>query len=163
MNKQNKTTLNHLVNIFQGNKSISEANKILAPTMTAHLDDYEFNISIEGWEAWWRFMREKGQISNVCGGSTQVTENADGTYTLVGSWSGEFDGKPVLFEPISARYRIQDGKIVEIWTNRMNYTFFFPIMRYRLGVTIVFLYLLLWRHFFNNSSEPTLTLAGEAV
>lgn len=161
MNKQDKTTLNHLVTIFQGNRDISEANKILAPTMTAHLDHYEFDISIDAWQAWWRFMREKGQISNVGAGSTQVKENEDGTYTLVGSWRGEFDGKPVLFEPISARYRIQDGKIVEIWTQRANYAFFFPVMRYRLGVVIVFLYLLLWRHFFSYNSQPT--LVGGAV
>ena len=161
MNKQNQTALNHLVEILQGRKEISDANKILSPIMTAHLDDYKFNISIEGWEAWWHFMREKGRISNVSGGCTEVKENADGTYTLVGNWSGEFDGKPVLFEPISARYRIQDGKIVEIWTKRMNYTFFFPIMRYRVGVAIIFLYLLLWRRFFYKSREHT--LVGEVA
>ena len=161
MTKKEKATLNDLVRILQGQKDMSEANKILPPIMKAHLDDHSFNISIEGWQAWWHFMKKKGRISNVSGGCSEMKENADGTYTLVGSWSGELDGKPVVFEPISARYRIQDGKIVEIWTKRMNYTFFFPIMRYRVGVAIIFLYLLLWRRFFYKSTEPT--LVGEVA
>ena len=130
MNKQDQETLDRLVQILQGNKDISEADQILTPIMTAHLDGHQFDISIEGWEAWWHFMKKKGRISNVSGGCTEIKENQDGTYTLVGNWSGEFNGQPVVFEPISARYRLKDGKITEIWTKRMNYTFFFPIMRY---------------------------------
>jgi hypothetical protein len=155
MTDKEKATLNDLVSILQGQKDMSEADKILAPIMTAHLDNYEFNISIEGWKIWWHFMKEKGRISNVSGGCSEMKENADGTYTLVGNWRGELDGK-VVFEPISASYRIRDGKIVEIWTKPMNYTFFFPIMRYRVGVAIIFLYLLLWRRFFYKSTERTL-------
>ncbi len=147
MTSKDKATLNHLVGILQGNKDISEADKILPPVTLTHLDNYNFETSIEAWQAWWIFLKEKGRASNVSGGCTEMKQNADGTYTLVGEWTGEYQGKSVVSDPISATYRIRDGKIVEIWTTRKNYIFFFSIIRYRFCFWVVFLYLFLLRRF----------------
>ena len=152
MSKKDKATLNLLVGILQGNKDISEAEKILPPVTLTHLDNYNFETSIEAWQAWWIFLKEKGRASNVSGGCTEMKQNADGTYTLVGEWTGEYQGKPVVSDPISATYRIRDGKIVEIWTTRKNYIFFFSIIRYRFGLWVVLLYLFLWRRFLHKKS-----------
>jgi hypothetical protein len=156
MIEKDKATLDFLVGILQGNKDISEADKILPPVTLTHLDNYKFDTSIEAWQAWWIFLREKGRVSNVSGASTEMKQNADGTYTLVGEWTGEYEGKQVVSAPISASYRIRDGKIVEIWTTRKNYIFFFRIIRYRIGFWIVVLYWLLWRRFLQKSREPAL-------
>ena len=152
MTEKDKATLNLLVGILEGNKDISVADKILPPVTLTHLDNYNFETSIEAWQAWWIFLKEKGRASNVSGGCTEMKQNADGTYTLVGEWTGEYQGKPVVSDPISATYRIRDGKIVEIWTTRKNYIFFFSIIRYRFGLWVVLLYLFLWRRFLHKKS-----------
>ena len=152
MTEKDKTTLNDLVSILQGTKDISEADKILPPVIATHMDHYYFDTSIEAWKTWWTFLKEKGRVSNVSGTCTEMKQNADGTYTLVGGWTGEHQGQPVVFEPISATYRIRDGKIVEIWTTRKNYIFFFSIIRYRVGLWVVLLYLFLWRRFLHKKS-----------
>ena len=152
MTEKDKATLNLLVGILEGNKDISVADKILPPVTLTHLDNYNFDTSIEAWQAWVTFLKEKGRASNVSGGCTEMKQNADGTYTLVGEWTGEYQGKPVVSDPISATYRIRDGKIVEIWTTRKNYIFFFSIIRYRFGLWVVLLYLFLWRRFLHKKS-----------
>jgi hypothetical protein len=83
-----------------------------------------------------------------------MKQNADGTYTLVGEWTGEYQGKPVVSDPISATYRIRDGKIIEIRTTRTNYSFFFSIMRYHVGLWIVVLYMMFWNYFLRKSTKP---------
>jgi hypothetical protein len=156
MTEKDKATLNHLVGILQGDKDISEADKILPPVTLIHLDNYKFDTTVEEWQAWVTFLKEKGRVSNVGCTSTEMKQNADGTYTLVGEWTGEYQGKPVVSAPISASYRIRDGKIVEIWTTQKNYIFFFRIIRYRVGIWVVLLYCLLWRRFLQKSTEPAL-------
>jgi len=156
MTEKDNAILNHLVALLQGNKDISEADKVLPPVMHSHLDNYEFDTSIEGWQAWWIFLKGKGRVSNVGCTCTEMKKNADGTYTLVGEWTGEQQGKPVVSDPISATYRIRDGKIVEIWTTRKNYIFFFSIIRYRIGFWVLLSYFFLWRRFLQKSTEPAL-------
>ena len=157
MTEKDKATLDHLVGILQGNKDMSEADKILPPVTLIHLDHYKFETGIEGWQTWITFLKERGRVSNVGCTCTKIKENADGTYTLVGEWTGEYQGKRVVSDPISATYRIHDGKIVEIWTTPKNYTFFFSIARYRVGFWLVLLYMLLWRRFLQKSREPALS------
>lgn len=157
MTEKDKVTLNHLVSILQGKTDVSEADKILPPVTRTHLDNYEFETSIEAWQAWWLFLKERGRATNVSGSCTEIIENKDGTYTLIGEWTGEYQGKSVVSDPISATYRIRDGKIVDIWTTRKNYIFFFSIIRYRVGFWLVVLYLSLWRRFLQKSTEPALS------
>ena len=152
MTEKDKATLNLLVGILQGNKDISEADKILSPVTLIHVDNYDLDTTVEEWQAWVTFLKEKGRVSNVGCTCTEMKQNADGTYTLVGEWTGEYQGKPVVSDPISATYRIRDGKIVEIWTTRKNYIFFFSIIRYRFGLWVVLLYLFLWRRFLHKKS-----------
>ena len=147
MTEKDKATLNLLVGILQGNKDISEADKILSPVTLIHVDNYDLDTTVEEWQAWVTFLKEKGRVSNVGCTCTEMKQNADGTYTLVGEWTGEYQGKPVVSDPISATYRIRDGKIVELWTTPKNYIFFFSIIRYRFGFWVVFLYLFLLRRF----------------
>ena len=147
MTEKDKATLNLLVGILQGNKDISEADKILSPVTLIHVDNYDLDTTVEQWQAWVTFLKEKGRVSNVGCTCTEMKQNADGTYTLVGEWTGEYQGKPVVSDPISATYRIRDGKIVELWTTPKNYIFFFSIIRYPFGFWVVFLYLFLLRRF----------------
>lgn len=157
MSEKDKATLNHLVGILQGNKGLSEADQILPPVMSAYLDNYHIDITLESWKVWWEFLKEKGRVSNVSGNCTEMKQNADGTYTLVGEWTGEYQGQPVVSAPISATYRIRDGKIIEIRTTRMNYIFFFPIMRYHVGFWLVCLYVFFWKSFLHKSTKPVPT------
>lgn len=156
MIEKDKSTLNDLVSILQGQKDMSEADQILPPVTLIHMDNYDLHTTIEGWKAWWAFSKEKGRVSNLNGTCTEIKQNADGTYTLVGEWTGEYEGQPVVSKPVSATYRIDDGKIVEIWSTRKNYIFFFSIMRYRIGLWIVFSYLFLWRLFLQKGTKPAL-------
>lgn len=163
MTEKDKATLNHLVSILQGNKDVSEADKILPPVTITNLDNYKFETSVEAWQAWWIFLKERGRASNVSGGCSEMIENEDGTYTLIGEWTGEQQGKPVLSDPISATYRIRDGKIVEIWTTRKNYIFFFNIIRYRVGFWIIVLYFSLWRRFWQKSTQTALNYSERSL
>ena len=156
MTEKENLILNHLVGILQGDKSISEADKILSPTTLIYLDNYKFEASINAWQMWVTFLKEKGRVSDVGCTCTEIKKNADGTYTLVGEWTGKYQGKPVVSDPISATYRIRDEKIVEIWTTQKNYIFFFRLARYPLGFGVVLLYLLLWKRFGQKSTEPAL-------
>lgn len=153
MTGKERATLEHLVDLLQGNKDISEADKILPPMTLIHLDNYKFKTGVEGWQTWVTFLKERGRVSNVGCTCTEIKENTDGTYTLMGEWTGEEQGKPVVSDPISATYRIHDGKIVEIWTTAKNYTFFFSITRYGAGFWLILLYLLFWRRFLQKRAQ----------
>jgi hypothetical protein len=55
----------------------------------------------------------------------QRVSHEDGTVSLVGHWVGERRGRRVSSGEVSATYRIEGGAVVEVWTRRANYEFFF--------------------------------------
>ncbi len=58
---------------------------------------------------------------------------------------GTHEGKRVAAENLSVTYRVEGDKIVELWTSRANYVFFFgEIIRYRVGLWLVYAYMLVW-------------------
>lgn len=154
MAKKDHATLNHLVQILDGSKDISEIDQVLHTVTLIHVNNYKIDTTQEEWMAWVTFLKEKGRVSNVGCTRTEIKQNVDGTYTLVGEWTGEYKGKSVVSDPISATYRLHDGKIVELWTTPKNYIFFFSLIRYPGGFWFVFLYLYLLRRF--SKTKPAL-------
>lgn len=154
MKEQEERVVTHLAQILQDQKPLSDIHHVLAPQVIAHMDNYSFKMGHRGWIRWVQFLREQGQVSNPSGIRDDIRENPDGTWTLLGHWTGERQGKQVMSEPSSVTYRFEEGKIVEIWSKRTNYTLFFPLIRYRVGLALVFLYLFFWDRFLRKVPEP---------
>ena len=64
MSEKDKATLDLLVDILQGDKDISETDKILQPVTHFHLDHYDFNATVEQWKAWYLAIRPDAEFQD---------------------------------------------------------------------------------------------------
>ena len=106
-----------------GEVPMTEAIRLLAPDVICHMDRYTVRGASE-WVDWVEFIRSRG-VENLKAHVDRYVTGADGTITAFGSLSGGFEGASVAHDGHArggtARYRVVDGKIVEIWTSRWNY------------------------------------------
>jgi len=147
MTEKEEAILNQLMSILQNKKPLSQGEKIFAQDVLFHIDNYNSDGGIEGWKNWIAFLRERGSVCDLSVVCDRMIKNSDHTITALGRWVGRRNGKYVISKELSIIYRIQNDKIVEVWTTRTNYQFVFSILRYRAGLWIIYLYLLLWGRF----------------
>lgn len=152
MDALDEEALQILIAVLQDQAPLTAVDPVFMPIVDCHMDQYRFKTSASGWKEWVRFLREKGRVSEMSGVCTAARLNKDGTLTIKGYWTGKRHGRSVVSGPISATYRLENGQIAELWTERKNYAFFFPILRYRYGLEIIFVYLFLWKRlrYFND-------------
>lgn len=105
-----------------GELDITEFDRILSPALILHVEGRTFS-GTEGMKAFLTFMRHR--ISHLTIVWDGTVSHEDGTVSLFGRWMGERRGRRISSDEVSARYRIEGGKVAEVWTKRANYEFFF--------------------------------------
>lgn len=144
MDEAGHATVSRLIEILAGRTPISQAPEIVAPDVVSHMDGYTFR-GIKAWANWLSYVRARSRVGSPDLETDRLVANEDGTLTAYGRWKGHQDGEPVLSPEVWARYRVVDGKVVEIWTHRDNYVFILgPIIGSPVGLLLVMLRVFFW-------------------
>jgi hypothetical protein len=147
MHEAEQAVVSRLIEILADRAPISRAPEIMAQDVLSHMDGYSFR-GINTWANWLSYIRTRSRVGDPDLETDRLVTNEDGTITAYGRWKGRRDGEPVLSTEVWARYRVVEGKIVEIWTTRANYVFVLgPIMRTPLGLLLVMLRVFFWGRF----------------
>jgi flavin-dependent dehydrogenase len=110
------------------------------------------------WAAWVGFIRSRG-VDELEPVVDRVVENPDGTLTAMGRFRGTRGGRPVEGGDGAATYRVEDGRIVEIWTGRRNYDLIFGWRtRHPFSWLLVLAQMALWSRL--TSPRPRLPVAA---
>lgn len=144
MEEQNKAVVADLTTIIAGKTEISRASDFISQNVISHMDNFTIQ-GINAWTSWLSFIRTRSRVSELDLVMDRIEVNADQTVTAYARWHARRKGKVVISDEVSAIYRLEDGKITEIWTKRTNYTLIFgPLIRYRLGLLLVMFHVYLW-------------------
>ena len=111
-----------LVSILNGETPIETGTDIIALDVVAHVDGWTFQ-GINVWANWIDYIRSRGRVSAPSLLVEDLVVNADATITVRGRWQGVRFGRVATSLPGAARYRLEGGRIVEIWSTRRNYSF----------------------------------------
>lgn len=144
MDEAGTATVSRLIEILAGRTPISRAPEIMARDVVSHMDGFTFR-GINTWAKWLSYVRTRSRVGSPDLETDRLVTNEDGTITAYGRWKGRKEGEPVLSEEVWARYRVVDGKVVEVWTHRGNYVFILgPIIGTRAGLLLVMLQVFFW-------------------
>ncbi len=111
--------------VLADRRPLEDAALAFAPEVIMHADHYTMRGSAEGWIRWVAFMRARGRVEGLRGEFDSFARLVDGTIVGSGYFHGFRHGVPIRSSLATARYRVEDGKIVELWSVRRNYTFVF--------------------------------------
>lgn len=132
-----------LLEVISGNAPLAEAASLLAPDVICHMDQYTVR-GIEVWFDWLEFLRSR------VGGAVRVeldhfVAHQDGTISAYG-WLRLANASERTPQQNEARYRLENRRIVEVWTTRGNYEMIFGAkVRHRLSWLLVLAQMALWR------------------
>jgi len=139
-----EAVVSRLIEVLAGRAPISRAPEIIARDVVCHMDGYTFR-GIDTWANWFSYARARSRVGSPDLETDRLVTNEDGTITAYGRWKGRKEGEPVLSQEVWARYRVMDGRVVEIWTHRGNYVFLLgPMVGTRPGLLLVMLQVFLW-------------------
>jgi hypothetical protein len=126
-----------------GDTPLSEAVHLLAPDVICHMDRFTAR-GADVWTDWVLFIRSRSvEKLNVV--VDRYETGADGIITAFGGLTTGSEGTASP-RPGTARYRVVDGRIVEIWTSRWNYEIIFgPRVRRPLSWLLVLVRMAMWR------------------
>ena len=132
-----------LLDVISGHAPMAEAGRLLAHDVVSHMDDHTVR-GIDVWFDWLEFLRKRA------GGDVQVdldhfVTHPDGTVSACG-WLRLASVRDRTAQQNEARYRLEDGRIVEVWTTRANYEMIFGArVHHRLSWLLVLVEMALWR------------------
>lgn len=130
-----------LLEVIGGEAPMGDALKLLAPDVVSHMDEYTVR-GTDVWFDWLEFIRSRAKGELRVDVDRIVTE-PDGRITAFG-WLRTADGR--TRQPNQAIYRVQGGRIAEVWTSRGNYAMIFGAkVRHRLTWLLVLLEMAVWR------------------
>jgi hypothetical protein len=112
-----------LMEVIGGRAPLEAALPLLAPDVLCHMDRFSTR-GTDTWAAWVGFIRSRG-VEALEPVVDRVEANPDGTLTAVGRFRGVRRGRAVEGADGEATYRVEGGRIVEIWTCRQNYELIF--------------------------------------
>jgi len=120
--ERNRATVTRLLDILCGESPIESGVELIARDVVANVDGWHFQ-GINVWANWILYLRTRGRVDALTLFVDQIVAERDGTVTVRGCWSA-MRGEHRLFSKLcSARYRLENGRIVEIWSTRRNYAF----------------------------------------
>ena len=126
-----------------GDVPLTEAVHLLAPDVICHMDRFTAR-GADAWLDWVEFIRSRG-VPNVKVEVARIETGADGIIIAFGGFTAG-SRETVSSRGGSARYRVVDGRVAEIWTSRWNYEIIFgPKVRHPLRWLLVLLRMALWR------------------
>lgn len=133
-----------LVEMIAGTRDTADAPNVLHQDVISHMDGLTFR-GISAWQTWLAFIRAHSRVANLTADCDQIVTNPNQTLTVYGHWRGDAPDAPAISNEVWATYRVQAGRVVEIWTTRTNYTFILgSIMRFRIGLLMVLAYVGIW-------------------
>ena len=110
-----------LAEVISGRVPLDEADALLAPDVASHLDGLTFK-GVQTWKTWVSFLRDQPGTPGLALVEFDVATETDGRVRLDARWRSDAPARP-LSEPAAAWYRVEGGRIAEIWTKPDNYTF----------------------------------------
>ncbi|HEX7980575.1 MAG TPA: hypothetical protein VF461_18370 [Gemmatimonadaceae bacterium] len=120
--ERNRATVARLLDILRGESPIESGTELIAPDVVAHVDGWRFQ-GINVWANWILYLRTRGRLDALTLFVDQLVVEKDATVKVRGCWSAMRDEHRVFSKSCSARYRLEKGRIVEIWSTRRNYAF----------------------------------------
>ncbi len=132
-----------LLAVISGEAPMGEAEQLLAPDVISHMDQWTVR-GITVWYDWLEFLLSKteGHVTVVL---DRLVTREDGTITAYGNLrtaSAPFSSR----QEHQATYRLENGRIVEVWTTRGNYEMIFgPKVRHPVRWLLVLLEMAIWR------------------
>ena len=120
--ERNRTTVTRLLDILSGRSPIESGVDLIAQDVVANVDGWRFD-GINVWANWILYLRTRGRVEALTLFVDQVTVDSDAIVTVCGCWSAMRGERRVFSKSCSARYRLVNGRIVEIWSTRRNYAF----------------------------------------
>jgi hypothetical protein len=120
--ERNRATVTRLLDILRGESSIESGVELIAPDVVANVDGWRF-AGINVWANWIQYLRTRGRVGALTLFVDELVVNDDATVTVRGCWSAMRGERRVFSRSCSARYRLEQGRIVEIWSTRRNYAF----------------------------------------
>lgn len=118
----NRVAVARVVSILNGDAPIESGTDVIAPDVVAHVDGWTFQ-GINVWANWIDYIRTRGRVSAPTLVVDEVLVNPDATITVSARWQGVRLGRVATSLPAAARYRLERGRVVEIWSTRRNYSF----------------------------------------
>lgn len=147
MNQQNLQLVERLLPFLVEKDELARVNQLINEDVLSHLDQYTAH-GLQVWRQWVHFINSRRAVTCLETQLERMAVEPDERVTVWGRWQAKRKGQTVISEGICATYRIHDGRIVEIWTTRTNYTFILgPLMRSQWGLALVLLYFSVWRLF----------------
>jgi len=123
MQAGNEAAVRRLMGIISGREPLAAGAQVVSQDVVCHMDGFTTG-GINTWARWVEFIRSRG-VEQVSAEVEVVETHPDGRVTARGRMRGVRGGRPVESGPGSATYRLEDGKIVEVWTTRRNYGLMF--------------------------------------
>ena len=120
--ERNRATVTRLLDILSGRSPIESGAELMAPDVVANVDAWRFE-GINVWANWIQYLRTRGRLDALTLFVDSITVEDDATVTVRGCWSAMRGSHRVFSKSCSARYRLENGRIVEIWSTRRNYAF----------------------------------------
>jgi hypothetical protein len=144
MEDTGKATVSRLMGILAGKTPIPDGVEIIAQDVVSHMDGFTFS-GINTWANWLRYIRTRSRVAELDLQVDRLVANDDGTISAYGRWKALDRGTQIFSKEVWARYRVRNGKVIEIWTTRTNYVFMLgPIMRSRVGLMLIMLHVYFW-------------------
>ena len=132
-----------LLEVIGGQAPMTDVEHLLADDVISHMDRYTVRGTAV-WIDWLDFLLSKGKGSVTVEVDRMVT-NPDGTITVVGCLRSLHTADAGRRQH-HATYRVQNGRIAEIWTTRGNYEMIFgPKVRHPVRWLLVLLEMAVWR------------------
>ena len=117
----NRGTVVSLMAILSGEAPIESGAALFAPDVVLHVDGWTFE-GVNTWASWIRYIRLRGRVAQPVVLVDEIAVAPDATVTVKGRWRGLRDGRTVTSKTCTARYRFSQGRIVEVWSTKTNYT-----------------------------------------
>ena len=146
----------HLLAAIGGDAPLATVVHLLAPDVICHMDHFTVR-GADAWVDWVEFLRSRS-VDHLNVEVERLETGADGIITAFGGLTTGSGGTSAPSGG-SARYRVVDGRIAEIWTSRWNYEIIFgPKVHHPLRWLLVLVRMALWRRFSRRHaarSDPT--------
>jgi hypothetical protein len=120
--ESNRAAVARLMSILSGDAPIESGTDLFAPDVVCNVDGLRFQ-GINVWANWIQYVRTRGRVTALSVLLDELVVNPDGTITARGRFTGMRGDRRLVSKPCSARYRFENGRIVEVWSTRRNYAF----------------------------------------
>jgi hypothetical protein len=132
-----------LLAVIGGDAPMAEALELLAPDVVSHMDQFTVR-GTDVWFDWLAFIRSRA-TGDLRVAVDRIVTHPDGTISAFG-WLTVPGASLSLRQENHARYRVEGGRVREVWTTRENYEIIFGAkVRRRFSWLLVLLQMAIWR------------------